>query len=112
MITDKELTLERLEQLDEILIVPYSHTDFAWTNTRDWHKTRYIAGFCKALDIMKTNPQFTFGLDNVVHSLKVLERGCPERMDEIRQRIKAGKGIRRLVPKVVADLILKEKLYV
>ena len=30
---------------------------------------------------------------------------------EIRERIKAGKGIRRLVPKAVADLILKEKLY-
>lgn len=31
---------------------------------------------------------------------------------EIRQRIKTGKGIRRMVPKAVADLILKEKLYV
>lgn len=31
---------------------------------------------------------------------------------DIRQRIKAGKGIRRLVPKAVADLIIKEKLYV
>ena len=30
---------------------------------------------------------------------------------EIRARIKARKGIRRLVPKAVADLILKEKLY-
>ena len=30
---------------------------------------------------------------------------------EIRERIKTGKGIRRLVPKAVADLILKEKLY-
>ena len=29
----------------------------------------------------------------------------------IRERIKAGKGIRRLVPKAVVDLILKEKLY-
>ena len=31
---------------------------------------------------------------------------------EIRQRIKAGKGIRRLVPKVVADYIKEKKLYV
>ena len=30
---------------------------------------------------------------------------------EIRARIKAGKGIRRLVPKAVADLIQKERLY-
>ena len=30
---------------------------------------------------------------------------------EIRARIKARKGIRRLVPKAVADLIQKEKLY-
>ena len=30
---------------------------------------------------------------------------------EIRKRIKAGKGIRRLVPKAVADLIQKEGLY-
>jgi nicotinate-nucleotide adenylyltransferase len=30
---------------------------------------------------------------------------------EIRQRIKAGKGIRRLVPKVVADYIKEKKLY-
>ena len=31
---------------------------------------------------------------------------------EIRERIKAGKSIRRMVPKAVADLIQKEKLYV
>lgn len=31
---------------------------------------------------------------------------------EIRERIKAGRGIRRMVPKAVADLIQKEKLYV
>ena len=30
---------------------------------------------------------------------------------EIRQRIKAGKGIRRMVPKAVADYIRKEELY-
>ena len=30
---------------------------------------------------------------------------------EIRERIKAGKGIRRMVPKAVADFIKKEKLY-
>ncbi len=31
---------------------------------------------------------------------------------EIRQRIKEGKGIRRMVPKAVADYIRKEGLYV
>ena len=31
---------------------------------------------------------------------------------DIRRRIREGRGIRRLVPKAVADLIQKEKLYV
>ena len=50
--------------------------------------------------------------DPFVSSVRIIEA---ELLDisstEIRQRIKAGKGIRRLVPKAVADFIQVNKLY-
>ena len=62
------------KDLKRIYVVPYSHHDHAWTNTRQWHVWRYIEGFCKVLDVMRENPEYTLLIDNVLHSLDAFYR--------------------------------------
>ena len=80
-----------LDDIQKIHVVPYSHHDHAWTNTRAWHIWRYIEGFCLALDVMKENPDFKLTIDNVLHSLEVFEQYCPHRLEEFKQRIAEGR---------------------
>ena len=53
----------------------------------------------------ESNPHSSFHIPH--SSLKLLDISSTE----IRQRIKAGKGIRRMVPGVVADFIKEKRLY-
>ncbi|MHB1365043.1 MAG: glycoside hydrolase family 38 N-terminal domain-containing protein [Eubacteriales bacterium] len=80
-----------IEDIREIHVIPYCHTDYAWTNIRSWHICRYIASYCEVLDIMRENPGFTWILDNVVHSLIPFLTYCPERFEEFKQRVREGR---------------------
>ena len=40
-----------LDEIEEIIVAPYCHADFAWTNTRAWHKCRYIKALATRLTI-------------------------------------------------------------
>lgn len=82
---------EKIDEIEKILIMPYSHTDFAWTNTRDWHICRYIKAMNEVLDIMKVNKEFTWIIDNIIHFLKVYNENCPERMDEFKSFVQTGR---------------------
>ena len=57
------------KRVKNIALIPYSHHDYAWVCTRAWHKSRYIKCFSDVVDIMKENPDFTWHIDNVIHSL-------------------------------------------
>ncbi len=81
----------KLEDIREICVVPYSHHDHAWTNTRQWHVWRYLEGYCQALDLMRENPEYTLLIDNVLHSLEAFYRYCPTRVEEFRARVKEGR---------------------
>ncbi len=80
-----------LDTLEEILIVPYSHTDYAWTNTRDWHICRYIEGMNEALDELKAHGDFTWLIDNVTHFLLPYLENCPERAEELKEYVREGR---------------------
>lgn len=82
---------ENLSKISEILIMPYSHADFAWTNTRQWHIWRYLQGFNDILDLMKDNSDITWIIDNVIHSLIPFIKYCPDRVEELKQRIREGR---------------------
>lgn len=75
----------------EIHIMPYSHHDFAWTNTREWHIRRYLQSFGDMLDIMRENKEFTWMIDNVAHSLSPFIRHCPEKIEEMKRRVQEGR---------------------
>jgi hypothetical protein len=79
------------DDLQKIHLIPYAHHDHAWTNTRQWHIWRYLEGFCLSLDVMREHPDYTFLVDNVLHSLEILQRYCPSRIAEFRQRVGEGR---------------------
>ncbi|MBE6731601.1 MAG: hypothetical protein E7564_07930 [Ruminococcaceae bacterium] len=79
------------KNISEILMLPYSHHDYAWTCTRAWHKFRYVKIFCDVLDTMKEDPTYTWHIDNIVHSLTPFEEYCPERMEEFKKYVKEGR---------------------
>ena len=86
-----ELRKLPMESLERIHVVPYTHTDYAWTNPRQWHVWRYLKCFCELLDQMRVHPELTWSIDNVLHSLKCFETYCPERMDEFVSRVQEGR---------------------
>lgn len=83
--------MEKNDLIKTIHVLPYSHHDHAWTNTRQWHMWRYIEWFCQVLDLMKVNDQYTIAIDNILHSLDVFYQFCPSRVDELVDRVKEGR---------------------
>lgn len=79
------------KQISEILMLPYSHHDYAWTCTRAWHKFRYLQIFSDVLDEMKKDPNYTWHIDNIVHSLVPFLEYCPERVEEFKKYVKEGR---------------------
>ena len=78
-------------ELKEIHVIPYCHTDYAWTHPRTWHISRYIDCYRQILDLMEEHGDYTAILDNVVHSLIPFIRYCPERMEQMKKFVRAGR---------------------
>lgn len=78
-------------RLSEIHLIPYSHNDYAWCNTRQWHVRRYIRSIEEVLDLMRTEPAVTWLIDNVLHTLQPFLSRVPERVAELRGRIAEGR---------------------
>ncbi|HID11573.1 MAG TPA: hypothetical protein EYP17_09790, partial [Candidatus Latescibacteria bacterium] len=74
-----------------ILIIPYSHSDWAWTYTRAWHEERYTLVFNEVLDILRDHPEYRWFFDTENEQLAPFRRRCPERMEELKQRVREGK---------------------
>lgn len=78
-------------ELRVIHLIPYYHHDYAWCNTRSWHRWRYLRAFEETLDRMKTDPDLTLTVDNILHSVGEFERFCPGRMGEFRALVEQGR---------------------
>ncbi|MBP1994285.1 glycoside hydrolase family 38 N-terminal domain-containing protein [Paenibacillus eucommiae] len=78
-------------KVKEIHIMPYSHQDFAWGHSREWHIRRYLLVFVEMLEIMRTNKNFTWMIDNAVHSLIPFIKQYPEKMAEMKDLVKEGR---------------------
>ncbi len=79
------------KEISEIHLMPYSHHDYSWTNSRQWHIWRYIQSFKEVLEVMRENSKLTWIIDNVVHSLILFEKYCPELLDEFKERVREGR---------------------
>ena len=48
-----------------ILLLPYSHMDWAWCFSRRWHQARYTAIFDEALRLAAADPDFRLFVDSL-----------------------------------------------
>jgi hypothetical protein len=81
----------KTETIKKIFIAPYCHPDWAWAHTRLWHEKRYTLVFKEVLDIMNKNKDFRWYMDTFITQLEPFLRLCPERIDELKERIKQGR---------------------
>ncbi len=91
-----------------ILVVPYSHADWAWVHTRHWHAHRYALVFEEALRAVERNPDFRWYCDNVACQFSALLDLKPELVPEFRRQVAAGRidvcgGYANVRPNMVGD---------
>ena len=74
-----------------IYVIPYSHSDWAWTCTRQWHEERYTAVYEDVLAIMRDDPDYKWYFDTESEQLAPFRLRRPHLMGELRQRVKEGR---------------------
>lgn len=71
--------------------MPYSHHDFSWTYSRQWHIRRYVQLLSEVVDVLKENKDMTWLIDNVVHSLVPFIEYAPEKIEELKRLAQEGR---------------------
>lgn len=84
-----------------ILVVPYSHPDWAWTHSRRWHELRYVLVVDEVLDIMAAQDRagtapdapesYRWYTDCWRTQIATFLESRPERYEELRRRIAQGR---------------------
>jgi alpha-mannosidase len=87
----KAAELRQALQGKSVLVVPYCHPDWAWTCTREWHEERYTLIFNEVLDILRDHPEYRWFIDTENEQLAPFRERCPERMEELREQVQAGR---------------------
>jgi alpha-mannosidase len=72
-------------------IVPFSHVDWAWVNSRAWMVRRHAIVLSEVLDLLKTTPDFRFYIEQWNEQLEPFLQRKPERAGELRRALQAGK---------------------
>src|SRR5689334_4658115 len=75
----------------KIFLVPFSHTDWAWVNSRAWMVDRHALVLSDALDLLKTEPGFRFYIETWNEQFEAFLARRPERAAEMRAAMNAGK---------------------
>jgi hypothetical protein len=85
------------EQIRKILegrnlrIVPFSHVDWAWVNSREWMVRRHAIVLSEVLDLLQTTPDFRFYIEQWNEQMEPFLQRKPERAAEMRRALQAGK---------------------
>ncbi len=91
--TASKITYEQIRALvsgKEIYLVPFSHTDWAWVNSRAWMIDRHALVLSDALDFLRTEPGFRFYIETWNEQLEAFLARRPDRIGEMRKAIAAG----------------------
>lgn len=81
---------ERLAGM-KLFIIPYSHTDWAWVNSRQWMIHRHSIVLSEALDVLRTTPEFRFYIETWNEQFDAFLHRRPERVPEMRLAMQQGK---------------------
>ena len=84
-----------------------------------WHKARelvakvhFISAARPGVEVNLEEMENFFGAENMQHIHQIISPELEISSTEIRERVKTGRSIKYLVPKVVEEYILKERLYI
>ncbi len=72
-------------------IVPFSHGDWAWVNSRAWMVRRHAQVLSEVLDLLRTTPDFRFYIEQWNEQMEPFLERRPERAAEMRRALQAGK---------------------
>lgn len=75
----------------KLYIVPFSHTDWAWVNSRAWMIDRHAAVLSDVLDILKEHPDFRFYIESWNEQLEAFLARRPDRIMEMRRAMNGGR---------------------
>jgi hypothetical protein len=75
----------------KLFIIPFSHVDWAWVNSRQWMIHRHSIVLSEALDLLKTTPEFRFYIETWNEQFDAFLQRCPERAPEMRLALQQGK---------------------
>ena len=82
--------IRRLLRGRQLFVIPFSHVDWAWVNTRAWMIRRHATALAEVLDILKTTPDFRFFIENWNEQTEAFLQQKPERIGELRRAINDG----------------------
>src|SRR5215472_7211393 len=103
-------------------IVPFSHVDWAWVNSRAWMVRRHAIVLSEVLDLLRTSPDFRFYIEQWNEQMQPFLERKPERADEMRRALQQGKvevcgGVTNQHPgwmeseSLVRDMVLGRRLF-
>jgi len=75
----------------EIHLIQSSHQDIAWMDTPDYCRRERVHDIIiPALEMMKTDPSFTFEMEQTLNLMELLE-DSPDKKEEVAQRLREGR---------------------
>jgi len=74
-----------------LYVVPLSHSDWAWTHTRQWHEERYALVFEDVLRLLRKHPEFRWYIEQENEQFAVFRERCPELHAELAEQVRAGR---------------------
>ena len=71
----------------KVFVLPYCHSDWAWTHTRSWHAFRYIKILDEVIKLAEKNGEFRFFFDSVLEFLPPFLKYRPEKIGALQKLI-------------------------
>lgn len=74
----------------KLLVVPYSHMDWAWVHTVQWQADRAALVLSQVLDILETTPEYRFFVDTWNEFFERFLHRAPGRLPQFRKAVSKG----------------------
>jgi len=74
-----------------VLLLPYSHLDWAWCFSREWHEARYATIFDEALRMAAEDPGFCLFIDSLAEGFEPYLAARPEAREAWNRLVAAGR---------------------
>ena len=82
--------IEKLLKGRKLFLVPFSHTDWAWNNSRSWMVDRHAKVLEEALDLLKSTPGFRFYIETWNEQMETFLARRPDSISEMQQALNTG----------------------